>query len=154
MDAEHRKDRRAVVVALVVGTPISAVLLWLAFRSADLEDVWSTLRDAEPLDVVLALCAMAAVYLIQAARWRAIARVWPPTYVGYAELVVSGVACNNLLPGRLGDILRARWLALDSHLWERAEEEDRSQSRARISYFSLSRYSSLPGRTATCSNSS
>jgi hypothetical protein len=116
VDAEHRKDRRAVVVALVVGTPISVLLLWLAFRSADLGDVWSTLRDADPLDVALALCAMAAVYLVQAARWRAIARVRPPTYLGYAELVVSGVACNNLLPGRLGDILRARWLALDSTL--------------------------------------
>jgi choline dehydrogenase len=30
------------------------------------------------------------------------------------------------------DILDARWLALDSHCWERHDEEDRSQLRARI----------------------
>jgi choline dehydrogenase len=30
------------------------------------------------------------------------------------------------------DILDARWLALDSHCWERADEDDRSQLRARI----------------------
>jgi choline dehydrogenase-like flavoprotein len=30
------------------------------------------------------------------------------------------------------DILDSRWLALDSHCWERADEDDRSQLRARI----------------------
>ena len=30
------------------------------------------------------------------------------------------------------DILDGRWLALDSHCWERHDEEDRSQLRARI----------------------
>ena len=29
-------------------------------------------------------------------------------------MTVSGVAVNNVLPGRFGDFLRARWLALDS----------------------------------------
>jgi uncharacterized protein (TIRG00374 family) len=116
VDAEHRRDRRAVLVALVVGTPISAVFLWLAFRSADLDEVWSTLTDADPLDVALAIAAMTGVYLLQALRWRAIARARPPSYLRYAEFVVSGVAVNNVLPGRLGDILRARWLAVSSAL--------------------------------------
>ena len=31
----------------------------------------------------------------------------------FGELVVSGVAVNNVLPGRIGDLLRARWLGLD-----------------------------------------
>jgi choline dehydrogenase len=30
------------------------------------------------------------------------------------------------------DLLDARWLALDSHRWERDDEEDRSQIRARV----------------------
>jgi choline dehydrogenase len=30
------------------------------------------------------------------------------------------------------DILDGRWLALDSHRWERSDEDDRSQLRARI----------------------
>jgi uncharacterized protein (TIRG00374 family) len=116
VDAERRRDRRTVVVALAVGTPLSALFLWLAFRSADLNAVWATLGDAKPYDVALAVGAMAGVYLLQSARWRAIARVRPPSYVGYTELVVSGVAVNNVLPGRLGDIIRARWLALRSTL--------------------------------------
>ncbi len=116
MEKEHHRDRSAVIVALAVGTPLSALLLWLAVRSADLDAVWSTLGEAEPVDVLLAVGLMSAVYLVQAARWRAIARVTPPPYLGYTEFVVCGVACNNVLPGRLGDLFRARWLALDSTL--------------------------------------
>jgi uncharacterized protein (TIRG00374 family) len=116
VDAEHRRDRRAVLVALLVGTPVSILFLWLAFRSADFGAVRDTLADADPLDVALAVGAMAGVYLLQALRWRAIARARPPAYLRYAEFVVSGVAVNNVLPGRLGDIFRARWLALASSL--------------------------------------
>jgi uncharacterized membrane protein YbhN (UPF0104 family) len=103
-------------VALVVGTPISALLLWLALRSTDLGAVRETLATADPLDVAFGVALMLVVYAVQAARWAAIARVRPPRLQGYAEYVVSGVACNNVLPGRLGDILRARWLAVASGL--------------------------------------
>ena len=30
----------------------------------------------------------------------------------FYEMTVSGVAVNNVLPGRIGDLLRARWLGL------------------------------------------
>ncbi len=103
-------------VALVVGTPISALLLWLALRSTDLGAVRETLATADPLDIAFGVVLMLVVYAVQAARWAAIARVRPPKLQGYAEYVVSGVACNNVLPGRLGDILRARWLAVASGL--------------------------------------
>ncbi len=104
------------LVALAVGTPVSALLLWLAVRNTDLAAVRETLATADPLDVAAAVCLMLLVYVVQAARWAAIARVKPPPLSGYAEYVVSGVACNNVLPGRLGDILRARWLAVASGL--------------------------------------
>jgi glycosyltransferase 2 family protein len=47
---------------------------------------------------------------LQAARWRRIAG----TSLGqrqYVEMVVAGVAVNNVLPGRVGDLLRARWVS-------------------------------------------
>jgi choline dehydrogenase len=48
-------------------------------------------------------------------------------------LVEAGPDYGHLSEGRWpADILDARWLALESHLWERDDEEDRSQSRARI----------------------
>jgi choline dehydrogenase len=48
-------------------------------------------------------------------------------------LVEAGPDYGPLAEGRWpADILDPRWLALESHLWERADEDDRSQARARI----------------------
>jgi choline dehydrogenase len=48
-------------------------------------------------------------------------------------LVEAGPDYGHLSEGGWpADILDPRWLALESHLWERDDEEDRSQSRARI----------------------
>ena len=102
--------RRAVVIGLVLGLPLSAFFLWLAVTSTDLGSVWRTLKAARVGDLIGAVVAMGAVYLVQAVRWRVIAsgRASRGRYVG---LVVSGVAANNVLPGRLGDGLRGVWLA-------------------------------------------
>jgi choline dehydrogenase len=48
-------------------------------------------------------------------------------------LVEAGPDYGHLSEGRWpADILDPRWLALESHLWERDDPDDRSQSRARI----------------------
>jgi choline dehydrogenase len=48
-------------------------------------------------------------------------------------LVEAGPDYGHYNEGRWpADILDARWLALDSHCWERDDEEDRSQLRARV----------------------
>lgn len=102
--------RRATLVGLVVGVPLSTLFLWLALKSTDLGSVWRTLKAARGVDVAAAVVAMGAVYVVQALRWRVIAsgRASRGRYVG---LVVSGVAANNVLPGRVGDGLRGVWLA-------------------------------------------
>jgi uncharacterized protein (TIRG00374 family) len=103
---------RALLVGLVVGVPLSLVFLWLAVRNADLGEVRSVLSGSDLGLVALAVAAMAGVYLGQAVRWRAIARTPTVSTAHFAEMVVSGVAVNNVLPGRVGDLLRARWLQL------------------------------------------
>jgi len=106
-------SRRA-LVGLAVGVPISAVFLWLAVRSADLDAVRRTLEEARPGLVALAVAAMAGVYGFQAVRWRKIATSPQVRLARFYEMVVSGVACNNVLPARIGDLLRARWLGLEA----------------------------------------
>jgi uncharacterized protein (TIRG00374 family) len=101
------------LVALV-GVPIGIMFLWLALRNADLDAVRHTLRDAVAGLVALAIAAFGVVYLFQAARWRRIAATPAVGLARFYEMTVSGVAVNNVLPGRLGDFLRARWLGLDS----------------------------------------
>jgi hypothetical protein len=101
-------------LGLAVGVPISAVFLWLAIRNADLAAVRRTLEEAQADLVALAVAAMAGVYLFQAARWRRIAASPQVRLARFYEMVVSGVACNNVLPARLGDLFRARWLGLEA----------------------------------------
>jgi glycosyltransferase 2 family protein len=105
--------RLRTVVALL-GVPIGLVFLWLAFRNADLDAVWVTLRNADLGQVALAIGAFGLVYLLQAVRWRRIAATPTVSVPRFYEMTVSGIAVNNVLPGRLGDFLRARWLGLAS----------------------------------------
>ena len=58
--------------------------------------------------------AISCVYVLQAMRWRRIAATARPNAVGFLEMVVGAVACNNVLPGRLGELFRARWLAVEA----------------------------------------
>jgi glycosyltransferase 2 family protein len=107
--------RLRTVVALV-GVPIGLVFLWLAVRNADLDAVWDSLRAADAGLVALAIGAFGVVYLLQSARWRRIAATPRVGLARFYEMTVSGVAVNNVLPGRLGDFLRARWLGLAARM--------------------------------------
>jgi len=105
---------RSLVVAAAVGVPISIVFLVLAIRGTDLGAVWGTLRGVRPMPLLGAVACMGVVYWLQAARWRRIA----DTGLGqrrFFEMIVAGVAVNNVLPGRVGDLLRARWVSRGSY---------------------------------------
>src|SRR5262245_16318188 len=104
------------MVVALLGVPIGLLFLWLALRNADLHAVSDTLRDADVGLVALAIGAFAIVYLLQAARWRRIAATPEVSTPRFYEMTVTGVAVNNVLPGRLGDFLRARWLGLDARM--------------------------------------
>lgn len=104
--------RRSVLVGLAVGIPISVVFGWLALREADLDRVRSALADATILPLLGAIAAMGVIYVFQAERWRLVAERPPRDRLRLLGFVVTGVACNNVLPGRVGDLFRARWLSV------------------------------------------
>ena len=91
---------------------MGAFFLWLAVRDADLAAVRDVLSSARPGLVALAILTFGCVYGFQAARWRRIAATPRVRLPRFYEMTVSGVAVNNVLPGRIGDLLRARWLGL------------------------------------------
>jgi glycosyltransferase 2 family protein len=105
--------RRSATIGLAIGLPVSAVFLWLAVRKTEPSAVWAALTDASIGRLAVAVCVMGVVYVLQSERWRRIAGVAALSRRWYVETVVSGVAVNNVLPGRLGDIMRARWLSVD-----------------------------------------
>jgi len=107
---------RGPLLGLAVGVPTSALFLWLAFRNADLDLVRATLEQAHVGLVALAAGFIAALYGFQAVRWRRIVSAPQVRVARFYEMIVSGAACNNVLPVRLGDLLRARWLGLEARM--------------------------------------
>jgi len=104
--------RRALVA--LGGVAISAIFLWLAIRDADAADVRAALEDAEVGLVLLAVVAFGTGYFLQALRWRKIANTPRPGIRRFYEMVICGLACNNVLPVRIGELLRAGWLSREA----------------------------------------
>jgi glycosyltransferase 2 family protein len=109
-DLPGSRRSRSLAVAAIVGIPVSSVFLILAIRGADLGAVWRIVQDVRPWPLAAAVACMPLVYFCQAARWRRIAGT-SHGQLRFFEMVVSGLAVNNVLPGRVGDLLRARWVA-------------------------------------------
>lgn len=106
-----RRSRRRGAAILAGGIASSGFFLWLVARDADLDAVWRALRGADLGRVALAAVVVQAVYLAQGARWRLIADAMHLSVRRFYALVLGGIGANNLLPLRIGDILRGRWLA-------------------------------------------
>jgi uncharacterized protein (TIRG00374 family) len=103
-------------IVAVLGVAVGAFFLWLAVRDADLDAVWRALKEADAVDVALAVGAFGVVYGFQSARWRRIAVAPRVALARFYEMTVSGIAVNNVLPGRIGDLLRARWLGIAARM--------------------------------------
>lgn len=92
----------------VLGVAISVIALALVVRSVDLAAAWQALRAAEADWIVLLVAFIALDIILRAVRWRVLlvplAAVPLPTTL--ASLLV-GYLANNVLPARLGEIVRS-----------------------------------------------
>lgn len=97
-----------------VGLAVSGVFLWLAIRNAELGAVRAELEEADLGLVLAAVGALALGYGFQATRWRRIASTPAPVLRRFYGMMLGGLAANNVLPIRIGEVLRARWLSQDA----------------------------------------
>jgi uncharacterized protein (TIRG00374 family) len=105
--------RSRVLIALG-GLVISAIFLWLAIRDADPDAVRAALADADVGLVLLAVVILMSGYVFQATRWRKIANTPQLGLRRFYEMVLGGLACNNVLPVRIGELIRAGWLSREA----------------------------------------
>lgn len=97
----------------VLGAGVSALFLWVAVRHIDLASVKETWRTARPLPwIPLAMAAYVVGHFVRGARLRFLVRREAGLQVTTAtNVVVVGYASNNVLPARLGELVRAGMLA-------------------------------------------
>ena len=96
-----------------LGLPIGALCLWLALRQIELTDLWQVLSQARPGWLLLGSACFAVSGVFQGLRWRVLVRASGSQVVAgtaYASFMI-GQMVNNLLPGRLGEAVRATVLA-------------------------------------------
>ena len=105
--------RSRVLIALG-GLAISAIFLWLAVRDADPDAVREALGDADVALVLLASTVFMVGYLLGAIRWRKIAATPQVSTRRFYEMALGGLACNNVLPVRIGELVRAGWLSREA----------------------------------------
>jgi glycosyltransferase 2 family protein len=91
-----------------VGILISVVALFLVIRSVDVPAAWNVLKSADPRWVAVLVVFVCSDVLLRALRWRAL--LAPVAAVPYGTTLASnlvGYLANNILPARLGELVRA-----------------------------------------------
>jgi hypothetical protein len=93
---------------LAIGILISLVFLYLAFRKVNYSDLWLALKGANYWYIVPNMILVVLSMWMRAVRWKFM--VNPIKKVGLSRLyhsVMIGFMANNVLPARLGEIVRA-----------------------------------------------
>jgi uncharacterized protein (TIRG00374 family) len=91
-----------------IGIAISVVALALVVRSVDIGAAWESLRHAQPAWVLLMVLFIAADVGLRAVRWHVL--LSPVAAVPFRATLSSllvGYLANNVLPARLGEIVRS-----------------------------------------------
>lgn len=99
-------------VSLAIGSAISAVCLWAAFRGVDLPAMMDGIGRVGPAWVLGSVAGAILGLVIRAVRWRFL--LAGGEAVGSWSLMSAtfiGIMANNVLPARLGEVIRAWVLA-------------------------------------------
>ncbi len=95
--------------AAVVSLVLTSLIFYALLRHFDLQQTMEAVRHAHANLLILGGSLMATAYLLRAARWR----IWERSlsYWNSLRLILIGFMGNNVLPARLGEILRAHCTA-------------------------------------------
>ncbi len=94
---------------VAISLALGAAVLYAVFMHFDLQYAMNSVRHAHPSLLVLGVMLMVASYLLRGARWQ----IWERSlsYWNSLRLILIGFMGNNILPARLGEILRAHCAA-------------------------------------------
>jgi glycosyltransferase 2 family protein len=96
----------------LIGILITVFFLVIVFKNVDFQTLWVALQAADYRYVIPALAMTFTGYLVRTKRWQVILAPTKlvPFYDAFQVLIV-GFMANNLLPARIGELVRAYILA-------------------------------------------
>ena len=104
---------RSTVLRWLVGIVVSVVFVWLAFRSINAGQVWNTILAADQRYLIPTTLFTTLSFLLRGLRWRlCFAREDEVGYADTAAAYGAGVVSSQVIPARLGDLVRAYVLGL------------------------------------------
>ena len=114
MGLSNARSRRAILVTLFVGLPLSGVFLWLSIRgrptSTPSGERWAARARCPSWQPSPSSARLVRLSGASVAPDRYCASL--PHLGQVVEMLdPRGVAVNNVVPGRVGDLLRANWMA-------------------------------------------
>lgn len=95
-----------------MGLVIAAATLWLTFRKTDMGAIAEALAQSDWVWLLAVLPFLAASYLLRIVRWRIL--LSPVRSVSFKTAtgpLLSGFMINSILPGRVGELVRALLLS-------------------------------------------
>lgn len=92
-----------------ISLALAGLIFYALFRHFDVRQTMESVRQAHLSLLVLGCALLAAAYLLRGARWR----IWERslTYWNSLRLILIGFMGNNILPARMGEVLRAHCAA-------------------------------------------
>ena len=102
---------RGGILRALIGVAISAITLYVILHGVDLAEVADILRTAAPGWLALMLVGIVVDLMIRGLRWqRLLAPIHAVPYRRSLGYLLIGYLANNLLPARLGELVRAHYL--------------------------------------------
>ena len=106
------QPRRRNLVKTVPGLLVSAFFLWYTFRGISFEQI-RALRFVYPSWILGVLAFTLASYTLRCVRWTRMMRPTGARFPVCARVLMTSLAANNILPFRIGDIMRVFTYAPD-----------------------------------------
>lgn len=95
-----------------IGLTLTVLLLWWVFKDAQWTEMWAHLRAANVPLVILAVAVGTCMFPLRARRWRPILDSVAPNlpFDPLWRATAVGMMANNILPARIGELVRAYML--------------------------------------------
>ncbi len=102
---------RSILIRALVGAAISIAAIWLLLRSVDVDAALEVLRTADRGWIGLMAAFIVTDLAVRALRWqRLVAPIGHVRYRSMLAYLLVGYMANNVLPARIGELVRSHYL--------------------------------------------